>query len=334
MNDSIPSRKNWYIRDGTINKELQMDSLVEMYIGYMFDRTIMMFNYENLPDGITNKDMEKFTQMQGQSFFIKHNGRAYILNGTFSDNITWNYEFKNALIVNPALPDLKTKYTLNEDCVCLPNDSHYIGLYPLMEKNAIQLASTDISLMFASFNTRLKTLFTSDDDNNKESLDQLISDIWDGKKLTSIVTEDLYKKSIEGVTYNQGQSTDIKDLIELKQYIKANWYIDLGINANYNMKREAINESESQMNDDALVPLIDDMLMVREQAVDKINELFGYDIKVSLSSAWEHLRKEIEMEETQEELMVEQLEEAKSDDNKEEGVKDEETQGSNESNNE
>lgn len=303
----IPSRKNWYIRDGTVNPRLQLDPLVEMYIGYMFDRTIRMFEFENLPDGITYKDMEKFTQMQGQSFFIKHHDRYYILYGTFSDYVTWNCEPRLALIRNPALPDLKNQYVIDEDCIVYPNDSHYIGLYPMFETNAIQLASTDISLTFASFNTRLKKIFTSNDDNTKASLDALLDDIYNGKEITSIVTDDLYKNSVESVDYNSSQNNDIKDLIELKQYIKANWYIDLGINANYNMKREAINENEMNVNDDALIPLIDDMLMVREKAIEKINKMFGLNIKVKLSSAWARLRKEMIMEEQVREVTLDNL---------------------------
>ena len=306
----IPSRKNWYIREGTVNPRLQLDQLVQMYIGYMFDRTIRMFEYQNLPEPITYKDMEKFTQMQGQSFFIKHEGKPYILYGSFFDYVTWNCEPKKALIRNPALPNLKNEYIIDKDCVVYPNDSHYIGLYPMFETNAIQLASTDISLTFASFNTRLKKIFTANDDNTKASIDVLLDDIYNGREITSIVTDDLYKSSVESVDYNTAQSNDIKDLIELKQYIKANWYMDLGINANYNMKREAINENEATLNEDALIPLIDDMLECRKKAIEKINNMFGYNISIDFSSSWKKLKKEIEMKEQLQEKQAEMLEDS------------------------
>lgn len=312
----IPSRKNWYIREGGVNPRLQLDQLVQMYIGYMFDRTIRMFEYKNLPEPITYKDMEKFTQMQGQSFFIKHEGKPYILYGSFSDYITWNCEPKKALIRNPALPNLKNEYIIDKDCVVYPNDSHYIGLYPMFETNAIQLASTDISLTFASFNTRLKKIFTANDDNTKSSIDTLLDDIYNGREITSIVTDDLYKSSVESVDYNTAQSNDIKDLIELKQYIKANWYMDLGINANYNMKREAINENEATLNEDALIPLIDDMLECRKKAIEKINNMFGYEISIDFSSAWKKLKKEIEMEEQLQEKQAKMLEDSNDEANK------------------
>lgn len=284
-----------HIHDNDVNCRLQLESLIRMYMGYMYNRTFRMFDYKNLPSGITIKDMEKYTQIEGKSFFLKIGDRFYILRGDFKWDVTWNNEPKSAIIVNPALGSkLKsTEYILDDDCICLPNDSMFIGLNPLHETNAVQLASTDISLTFASFNTRLKKLFTANDDNTKKSIDKLLDDIYNGKEITSIVTDDLYKSSIESVDYNTSSNNDIKDLIELKQYIKANWYIDLGINANYNMKREAINDNETHVNDDALIPLIDDMLICRQDAIKKINEKYGLDISVELSSAWKKIREEI-----------------------------------------
>ena len=61
---------------------------------------------------------------------------------------------------------------------------------------------------------------------------------------------------------------------------------DIGISANYNMKREAINSAEAQLGNDALLPFIDDMLRCREQACEEINSMYGTNISVKLDSAW------------------------------------------------
>jgi hypothetical protein len=159
----------------------------------------------------------------------------------------------------------------------------------------MDVSNTDISIRYAQFNTRFKTLFTSDDDPTADSLNDLIKSIWNGEKPKAIVTNDLYKKSIEGIKYaDSNSSNDIMQLIELKQYQLAQWYIELCINANYNMKREAINENEANMNEDALLPLIDQMLNCRQMAVKEMNSLFGLNIEVDLSSSWKKIRKEVD----------------------------------------
>ena len=75
-------------------------------------------------------------------------------------------------------------------------------------------------------------------------------------------------------------------LIEYHQYTKASFLNDIGLNANYNMKREAINSNESNLNDDMLRPFIDDMLKMREEAIEEINKKYDLNISVSFNSAW------------------------------------------------
>lgn len=307
----IPNRNNWRF-NYRVDKQYSLDELIDYYIGYMFSRTLMMFEWENLPDGMTSYDVEKFTQLKGETFILydKDKNRYFILEGAPYDNISWNYEPLKAILVNPALPEISgIKYVLGENAVMIRNDYLRLGLYPMLEKNAIDLSNTDISITYANFNTRFKSVFTSNDDNTKDSLDKLIKDIWLGRKPTAIVTDDLYKSSIEAKQYSQGAgSTDIHQLIELKQYQLAHWYMELCINANYNMKSQYVNEGEMTLNDDALLPLIDQMLAMREKACEEMNKLFGLNVSVKLSSSWKKIRDEIQREEEKEELENDVLE--------------------------
>ncbi len=311
---NIPKRNNWKFFENyrTSEDEYSMSDLIEYYEANMFNKTLMMFNWKDLPDKMTSFDMEKFTQLKGFTLFIfdeADGDRYYVLEGSKYDNITWNFEASKAIIVNPALDGLKQKYELGKNCVLIRNDYLCSGLFPIIEKNAIDISNTDISIKFAQFNTRFKTLFTSDDDNAKDSIDSVIADIWEGKKPVSIVTNNLYKKSIEGISYNTGgQSTDIKSLMELRQYQLAQFFMELGINANYNMKREAVSSEEFRMNDDALMPLIDQMLECRKMACKEINDLFGLKIDVELNSAWLKLAKEVVNKVEEEEAEVEKTE--------------------------
>ena len=298
------SRSNW--KFGTrVDKDYSLDELIDYYFGYMFSRTLEMFEWKNLPDGMNSYDVEKFTQLKGETFILYDNlkQRYFILEGSPYDNISWNYEPLKSIIVNPALPELNgVNYKLGENAVMIRNDYLRLGLYQMLEKNAIDLANTDITIKYANFNTRLKAVMTADDDNTKKSLDKLIVDVWNGKKPVSIVTDDLYKSSIEGKQYASNMQTDIHQLIELKQYQLAHWYMELCINANYNMKSQYVNEGEMTLNDDALLPLIDQMLKCRKMACEEMNNLFGLNVEVELNSSWKKIRKEIEVQMEEEEL--------------------------------
>lgn len=322
----VPRRNDWKFFNNYIsfNNEYSMADLVEYYMANMFNRTLMMFEWKNLPDNMDSFDMEKFTQLKGFTLFIydeKDGSRYYVLEGSKYDNITWNYEASKSLIVNPALKGLEQKYEIGKNCVLIRNDYVCVGLYPIIEKNSIDIANTDVSIRYAQFNTRFKTLFTASDDNDKDSVDGIIKDIWNGEKPAAVVTNDLYKKSIEGIQYSNSQNTDIKDLIELKQYQLAQFFIELGINANYNMKKESVSADEFRMNDDALMPLIDQMLACRKMACKQINKIFGLNVDVELNSAWLKIAQEVVNEVKQEEAEVKktEAEASKADTNEPEG---------------
>ena len=309
----VPKRNDWKFLNNYISfdSEYSMADLVEYYMANMFNRTLMMFKWKNLPDNMDSFDMEKFTQLKGFTLFIydeKDNSRYYVLEGSKYDNISWNYEATKSLIVNPALKGLEQKYEIGKNCVLIRNDYLCVGLYPIIEKNSIDISNTDISMRYAQFNTRFKTLFTATDDNDKDSVDGIIEKIWNGLKPAAVVTNDLYKKSIEGIQYSHSQNTDIKDLIELKQYQLAQFFIELGINANYNMKKESVSADEFRMNDDALMPLIDQMLACRKKACKQINDIFGLNVDVELNSAWLKIAKEVVNEVKQEEAEVKKTE--------------------------
>ena len=83
-------------------------------------------------------------------------------------------------------------------------------------------------------------------------------------------------------------------MIELQQYLKASWFNEIGLNANFNMKREYLSEEELRSSTDVLLPLIDDMLTCREKAMDWVNRTYGTSIRVKKNSAWEQKQMELD----------------------------------------
>ena len=111
-----------------------------------------------------------------------------------------------------------------------------------------------------------------------------IKNIMDGK--LSVIGSNAVLETIKTQPYVQYANNMITDLIELEQYLKASWFNEIGLKANYNMKREAINSAEANLGDESLLPLVDDMLHSREKWVDEVNKMFGTNIIVKLHSGW------------------------------------------------
>ena len=188
------------------------------------------------------------------------------------------------VVANPALKLSKT-YTIGEDCVVGRNDSLYYGIMPLLENYATLSMETDISLWIANVNLRLTNIISAPDDRTRENGETYLKRVLDGE--LGVMGETAFLDGIRVQPYGEKRAETITDLIELKQYIKASKFNDIGLNANYNMKRESINASESQMNNDALLPLIDDMLACRKEFADDMNKMFGTNISVEFDSSWQ-----------------------------------------------
>lgn len=291
---------NRYI-DKLLNNDLLYDfkdkqRVVNDHVSYMLSRTQSMFKYDNLPDTIPQRILELYLQVNGNCAFYEYNGNLYVFTGGLGGEPDVYYMPTIYTVANPALK-LSKELKIDIDCVVIPSDSMYFGLLPLFRRYATALAENELSLKIAIINSRIVDLISAPDDSTKASAEKFLSDIEDGNM--GVIGENAFLDGIKAQPYGTtGNSNIITNLIEYQQYVKASMFNEIGLNANYNMKRESLNSTEAQLNDDALLPLLDDMLRCREIGVDKVNKMFGTNIKVSLASAWED--NEIELKAKQE----------------------------------
>lgn len=270
---------------------------IRQHISYMLTRTQSMFRWDGLPGTIPERSLELFLQTNGNVCFYKHNDDLYVFTGGMGGEPDVYYMPTVYTIANPALK-LSKSLKIGSECVIMPNDSLYLGLIPMFSRYATGMTENELSIKIALVNSRIVDLISAPDDRTRASAEKFLADIANGKH--GVIAENAFLDGIRAQPYGTtGFSNVITNLIELEQYFKASWFNELGLNANYNMKRESLNSSESQMNNDALLPLVDDMLKCRERAIEKVNEMFGTEISVSLASSWEDNEQEIELEHEQ-----------------------------------
>lgn len=267
------------------------------HVAYMLNRTQSMFRWDGLPDTIPERSLELFLQTNGNVCFYKHEGNLYVFTGGMGGEPDVYYMPTVYTIANPALK-LSKSLSIGVDCVVMSNDSLYLGLIPLFARYASGMTENELSIKIAIINSRIVDLISAPDDRTRASAEKFLFDIAAGKQ--GVIAENAFLDGVRAQPYgNTANSNALTNLIEMEQYLKASWFNELGLNANYNMKRESLNTSESQMNNDALLPLVDDMLNCRKRAAEKVNEMFETDISVSLASSWEDNEQEIEAEHKQ-----------------------------------
>ena len=259
------------------------DTAVTEFIANTLAKTQSMFVYEGLPESIPQKELERILQTTGNAFVTSVDGVLYALSGGKGGEPDVYGRATLYTVANPALKLNKT-YDIQKDGVLIENDSNGESLLPLIGRYAVLHTDGLISLNTASILTRITMLISASDDKTKQSAEEFLRKIQDGD--FSIIGENAFFKGVNMQTAPTTNSVYITQLIELIQYYKASMYNELGLNANYNMKRERLNLGEVSMNVDVLLPYVDNMLKERQDAVEKINAMFDTEISVKLSSSW------------------------------------------------
>lgn len=258
---------------------------VSNYVKYMFTRSVTMFHYTGLPDTIPQEELEKLLQFNGYCCIAEVDGSLYALNGSLGGEGDAYNRPTTCTVANPALKLSKT-FKIDEDCIIINSDSMYMGLTPLFEKYCTMLNESDITIILATINKRIQMLISANDDNTVESAKQFIKDIENGK--LGVVAETKLFDSLKVNNTANNNNVNLKDLFEMNNYLKASMYNEIGLGSNNNMKREQLTVSEIESNTDSYYPLVDNMLMCRRKALDKINEMFGTDIQVEFNSSWDY----------------------------------------------
>jgi hypothetical protein len=264
--------------------------LLSSYIRYWLARLQSMFKYEGLPDTIPQKWLENILMCNGSATWIKNGDKGLVVTrGAIGGEPDVYYIPTDVIVENPYLEQgVNGTYKRDVEVVLMYNDTYTQGLLPLLKKYSAMMVEADISLNMACVMSRATLALSASDDKTRASAELWLKRIWEGSTGVIGETPFLVANSDRSLSVNDMSKADttITNLIEYKQYIKASLYNDLGLNANYNMKREAINSNESQLNDDMLHPLIDTMLQCRREGLEKVNAMFGTNITVDFNSAW------------------------------------------------
>lgn len=304
---------DWSGIDCTCNI-LDKEKSIYNYVMLMFDRTNQMFEYNGLPDTIPDYMLELYLQVNGHVCITEVKGNLYALPGGLGGAPDPYYRPTLYVLANPGLGYSASLDIINHlppyakqdsqgKCVLVKNDTNLRGLFYLFSRYATELAENDVSIRCAQINSRQQTLIAANTDSQIASANAYFDNLEKGKIIA--VADQSFLDGINSTNVSVQGANSIIQLIELQQYLKASWYNEIGLNANFNMKREYLSEEELRASTDVLLPLIDDMLRCRKEAIEKVNSEYGTNITVEKNSAWENKQEELDTAQEQADADVE-----------------------------
>ena len=255
---------------------------VKDFIKLMYNKTLSMFEYKNLPESLPAVELERMLQTNGYLVVTKYKGEPTAFNAGLSGEDKDVYGRPTLAVISNPLYSATVK--LDKDAVLIKSDDNQQGLQWLFEKYGAIINETDISIVVANYNKRMQTLISASDDNTVESANAYLKEVQDGK--LGVIADSKLFNSLQTSPTTTNASNNTSDIVELQQYLKATLFNEIGLNANYNMKRERLTDDEVQANTDNLRPFADNMLENRQDGIEKVNAMFGTNISVDFGSIW------------------------------------------------
>lgn len=257
-----------------------------------------IFKFKDLPDTVCERFMMLQLIMCGKAVFFEDDGKFYCLNGNVGGEPNVYYEPSYFIVANPIIGSrqLRIRNRDGSDDV-EPLDGVLIaltdvdyetdtitqgGLYGLIYKYAGLLADNDVSINCAQLNGRISTLFTADSEAMARTGEEILKEIYEGKPY-KILDQDLVEKFTATPIAASGTNNTIMSLIEAHAYILQNFYAEIGIASQGNLKRERVNTAETELMTGCLDINIYNMLSSLKKAIDRINEKWQLNISVELN---------------------------------------------------
>lgn len=250
-------------------------------IYYMLNRMQAMFKYSGLPESIPARELELLLQCCGDCFLTKVKGSFYALSGNAGGEPDVYNNPTEYVVDNPALK-ISRQFKIDVDGVWIKNDTFGVGILPLLRKYCVLLTENHISIRQAIINARALSIISANDDKTKASADIFLKKMVDGE--LSAIAEQPFFEGIKSFDVSTG--LPLRQLLETEQYLKASMFHELGIDYNPNLKRTVISSFEAQLNDDFLLPLVDNFYENRKLALHKFNQMFNLSTDVQFNSTW------------------------------------------------
>lgn len=263
-----------------MNKELAIRNTERA----LLNKVNNIFQYEGLPATIPSRFLELYLQTGGHCVVtsVPEELGLFAFQGGWGGEPDAYYQPTKYMVANPGLRFYK-ELQIGVDCVLCRNDMLTLGLMPVIHKYSVLLVENLISFRIAAINSRVQFIINAKDDASAASAKEFLEQVEDGE-LGVITSDDL----LDSIDINPGAQHEkcISELISLHQYILSQLYMEIGIADNYNMKKERLTSYEAYMMDNKPAVSLEDMYQERCIFCDRINEMYGTRIKVSINERW------------------------------------------------
>ena len=258
----------------------------DFYFKWLLSKTCSCFYFKNLPETLDEFYIKSTLLCEGDICISEWNGSLYAVSGFAGGEPD---EYYKPTVYTMAQPRLGSKsITIGVNGVVIYNTplDAYIGggLYGLISQTATLLADNIVSINCCQINSRVSAFVTADSEAQAISAENIMKNLYAGKPY-KVFRSDLIDKINVNPIATATTSNTISELVELHNYIIANYFQSIGIRANNIRKKAHLLQDEIDVQNEFLQVSIYEIMSSWQKGFDKVNEIFGTNIEVCLSPA-------------------------------------------------
>ena len=266
----------------------------DFYFKWLTNKIISCFCIRGAPDSINDVYVKTNLILDGKICITDFNDKIYGLIGSWGGKPDEYYIPVDFVVANPVLGSkvVHIKNDEGQNGVLITNtqiDSLGCGeglfgggLYDLIHQTATLLADNIVSINCAQINSRVATFFTADSEAQAIAGENILKKMYAGSPY-QVFRQDLVNKFNINPIASSSSSKNLTELVELHNYIIANFFQSIGIRANNVMKREKLIVAEIDTQDDFVQLSLTEILASWQKGFDEVNRLYGTDISVELN---------------------------------------------------
>lgn len=264
----------------------------KFYFKWLLSKVMNCIVIKNAPESIDIDYVKEHLILDGNICFTQFDDKLYACIGNRGGQPNEYYEPTQFIIANPVLGS-KT-VDIGKDGVVVYNTradkSSFCngGLFQLIKQTATLLADNVVSINCNQINSRVETIFTADSEAQAVAGETVLRKLYDGHPYQIVRQNILERVNINPIS-GAATSSKLSELIELHQYIIAQFYQAVGIKSNAINKKERLITDEINSQDDYLGMSLLDMVSSWKQGFDEVNEMFGTAIEVEINPILEHV---------------------------------------------
>lgn len=268
---------------------LDKNILYQHFFRTLYNNASKVILLKGLPDDADKEFIMSQLLLVGRIAVFKTKGKTYFLNGHIGGIPDEYYYPTKVLIANPVLGSFDLERDKEAVMVYLtPTDRIldvpktptiiYGGLFSLISMVANILAECMTTVNTTLMNTRVHAIYTADTESAAKSAEPILKSIYMGKPY-SVVTSELLERLNVNPLSEHGLSNCLIETLEVCQYVLSLFWNGIGIDANYNMKRERLITAEVDKNIQSLIVPIQTILETLNDGFKKANDLFNTNVE-------------------------------------------------------